>query len=106
MLEAATEALEFGGANLEELQSDRLRLNATLRALQVVGEAAANISTETRNQLPAIPWPQVVGMRHRLVHAYFDIDVDRVWDTLTEDIPPLISVPAGFLDPGAAKEHS
>jgi uncharacterized protein with HEPN domain len=42
--------------------------------------------------MPDVPWPEVVGMRHRLVHAYFEVDVDRVWDTLAEDVPSLIAL--------------
>ncbi|MCH8829449.1 MAG: DUF86 domain-containing protein, partial [Planctomycetes bacterium] len=39
---------------------------------------------------PEIPWPQIIGMRNRLIHAYFDVDHDRVWDTVMDDLPPLI----------------
>jgi uncharacterized protein with HEPN domain len=55
----------------------------------VVGEAAAKISTQTREALPNIAWDSIVGMRNRLVHAYFDIDSDVLWDTVTEGLPPL-----------------
>ena len=64
---------------------------AVVRAIEIVGEAAANIGDETKARLPGIPWAHIVGMRNRLVHAYFSIDADRVWDTLDDDLPQLIS---------------
>ena len=65
---------------------------ALIKSIEVVGEAAARTSTETRAKYPAVPWVDVIGMRNRLIHAYFDIDLDRVWDTVTVDLPPLITV--------------
>ncbi len=55
-----------------------------------VGEAAARIDQETRKQVSQIPWQDIVRMRNRLIHAYFDIDLDRVWDTVMDDLPTLI----------------
>ena len=63
---------------------------ALLYALQTVGEAANNVSQEARNQLPQIPWPVIIGMRHRLVHAYADIDHDILWTTATDAAPKLL----------------
>ena len=62
-----------------------------VKCIEIIGEAAARISPEIKNQSPKIPWIDIVGMRNRLIHAYFDIDLDRVWDTLTDDIIPLIA---------------
>lgn len=56
---------------------------------EIVGEAATGVSTETRSRSPEVPWPDIIGMRNRLIHAYYDIDLDRVWDTLKDDLPPL-----------------
>jgi uncharacterized protein with HEPN domain len=53
-------------------------------------EAAAKVSTETRATYPAIPWADIVGMRNRLIHGYFDIDLDLVWNTVTGDLDPLL----------------
>lgn len=66
-----------------------LRL-AVVRAIEVLGEAASRVSTETRGATRAIPWAAIVGMRNRLSHAYFDIDYDIVWRTATVEIPGLL----------------
>jgi uncharacterized protein with HEPN domain len=55
-----------------------------------VGEAASRVSSAFREAHPEIPWMVIVTMRNRLIHAYFDIDLDRVWDTIIDDLPPLI----------------
>lgn len=63
---------------------------ALVRAIEIVGEAATKISIETREQHPDIPWAVIIGMRHRLIHAYFDINYDILWITATEAIPTLL----------------
>jgi uncharacterized protein with HEPN domain len=57
-----------------------------------MGEAACQVTPETRGLLPQFPWPSIVAMRHRLVHAYFDIDLDLVWATITQDLPPMVAL--------------
>ena len=54
-----------------------------------VGEAASKISAEGRGELPDLPWPEIIGMRNRLAHAYFSVDLDILWDTVTRAVPPL-----------------
>ena len=61
----------------------------------IVGEAATQITDATREEWPAIPWDAIIGMRHRLVHAYFSINLDIVWRTVQEELPRLIAL----LDP-------
>lgn len=56
---------------------------ALVRAVEVVGEAASKVTPQGRSELPAIPWTSVVGMRNRLVHAYFDVDLDILWNTVS-----------------------
>ncbi len=65
---------------------------ALQHALQIIGEAASQVSAERRATISAIPWRTVVGMRHRLVHAYTDINPTIIWETVRDDIPPLIAV--------------
>ncbi|MEK9662499.1 MAG: HepT-like ribonuclease domain-containing protein, partial [Alphaproteobacteria bacterium] len=65
----------------KDLDSDRMLLFALVRAVEIIGEAAARVSDETRAGLPDIPWQQIVSMRNRLIHAYFDIDRDVLWIT-------------------------
>jgi len=91
MLDAANEALEFtAGKNREDLDTDRMLSRAIVRDIEIVGEAATYVSSATRDMLPRIPWPHVVGMRNRLIHGYFDVDLDRVWDTVVDDLPSLM----------------
>jgi len=75
----------------EDLEKDAMLAFAVTHALQIVGEAASKISQETRDQNPQIPWTDIIGMRHRLVHAYVDIDPDIVWSTVTEYAPELLA---------------
>jgi uncharacterized protein with HEPN domain len=57
--------------------------------IQIIGEAAANVPSAIRDQYPEIPWPDIVAMRNVLVHQYFGIDLNEVWDTVTTDLPIL-----------------
>ena len=68
----------------------RHMLDAAQEALSFVGEAASRVSSAFRETHPEIPWVVIVTMRNRLIHAYFDVDLDRVWDTIIDDLPPLI----------------
>ena len=79
------------GLKREEFERDDLHLNAVLWALEIVGEAAARVSQPTRGAHPEIPWEQMIGMRNRLIHEYFRIDLSIVWDTVHGDLPPLIA---------------
>lgn len=91
MLEAAEEARGFLGTTpFEEFKKNRLMVNGIVRSLEVIGEAAANITEETKNVHSQIEWPVIVGMRNRLIHAYFDVDYHIVWKTVNENLPPLI----------------
>jgi len=92
MLDAAREAVAFlTDRGRADLDADRMLSLAVVRSIEIVGEAAANVGSETRSSMPGIPWAAVVGMPNRLVHAYFSVDADRVWDTVRDDLPPLIS---------------
>jgi uncharacterized protein with HEPN domain len=58
--------------------------------LQIIGEAARRVSDPTRDRYPSLPWKQIVGMRHRIVHEYFRVDADIVWTTATQSVPELL----------------
>ncbi|HVX35463.1 MAG TPA: HepT-like ribonuclease domain-containing protein [Hyphomicrobium sp.] len=77
------------GRNRSDLESDEMLLFALVRAIEIVGEAASKMSDEARAEMPELPWASIVGMRHRLVHAYFEINRDILWTTVTEAVPPL-----------------
>jgi uncharacterized protein with HEPN domain len=90
MLDAANEALEFiHGKNRSDLDTDRMLVLSLVKELEIIGEAANKVSAETRSQSNAIPWQDISGMRNRLIHAYFDVDLDVVWSTVTKDLPSL-----------------
>ena len=63
---------------------------AVVHCIQEIGEAAARISPETRAVVAGVPWKQIVGMRHRIVHEYFNVDTNLVWEVLDRDLQPLI----------------
>ena len=92
MLDAVRESVSFAqNRTRSDLDTDRMLMLALVRCLEVIGEAASGITKERRDELPQIPWPQMVGMRNRIIHAYFDIRLDVVWRTVTEDLPLLIA---------------
>jgi len=93
MRDAAREALSFtAGKTRSALDSDRMLVLAIIKELEIIGEAASKVSSETRERFAEIPWQDVVGMRNRLIHGYFDVDIDRVWDTVNIDLPELLSM--------------
>lgn len=91
MADAAESALRFcQGRTRADLDSDDMLRFALTRAVQVIGEAANKVSIEARTQIPGIAWPAIVGMRNRLVHAYFDVDSNILWTTVSERLPSLL----------------
>lgn len=93
MLDAARAAVRFAWErDRADLDTDELAAHGLVRLIEIVGEAAARVSRETQAEAPEIPWPLIVGMRNRLVHGYYDVDLDLVWATLTDDFPPLIAM--------------
>ncbi len=89
-LDAATSFVQ--GRRREDLDSDQMLLFALVRAIEIVGEAASRVTERTRAELTDLPWTSIVGMRNRLVHAYFDIDRDILWTTVTESAPSIAKV--------------
>ncbi len=93
MLDAACEAVSFArGRRRADLDQDRMLVLALVKDIEIIGEAACQVSPATRGQLPHIPWEDIIGMRHRLVHGYFDINLNVLWKTIEEDLPPLIAL--------------
>ena len=91
MLDAAREALSFiEGKTQTEFEEDRQSALACVYCIQIIGEAANRLTPLCRDGI-ALPWPQIIGMRHRLVHSYYEINMPRVWDTLQLDLPPFIA---------------
>ena len=107
MLDAAREAVSFArGRTRRDLDTDRQLVLSLVKDIEIVGEAANQIAEPTRRQLPAIPWQRIVGMRNRLVHAYFSINLDIVWQTVRADLPRLILLLAEAIppEPGSTPE--
>ena len=101
MHDAAREALSFVRERTRgDLDDDRQLVLALVKEIEIVGEAAARITEPTRRSLPEMPWDRIVGMRNRLVHGYFDINLDIVWKTVQEDLPALIAVLEKAIPPG------
>ena len=92
MLDAARKAVRLAaGRDREDLEAEDDPLAyALVHLISVIGEAASRVSSGTRSQLDGIPWPDIVGMRNRLIHAYFDINLDILWATVQDSLPPLI----------------
>jgi uncharacterized protein with HEPN domain len=92
MLDAAREAMAFAqGKGRPALDDDRMLVLSLVKEVEIIGEAAYRISAATRAQLREIPWQDIIGMRHRLVHAYFDVNLDILWRTVQDDLPALIA---------------
>jgi len=92
MRDAARQALLFvEGERRESLDENVMLVFALVKAIEIVGEAASQISTALRETHSRIPWAVIIGMRNRLIHAYFDINLDILWETVTGNLPPLIA---------------
>ena len=92
MLDAAKEARSFiQNRNRSSLDTERQLELALVKCIEIIGEAANKITDECRKDLPQIPWANIIGMRNRLIHAYFDINRDILWTTVNEDLPTLIA---------------
>ena len=99
MLEAARDAQRFmQGRTQHDLFNDRQLAYAVERAIQIIGEAAFQMTEAGKGAFSQLPWPEIVGMRHRLVHAYHDIDLEKVWLTVQEDLPELVRALEGKID--------
>jgi uncharacterized protein with HEPN domain len=92
MIEAA-EACELfvSGRSRTDLETDVMLRFGLVRAAEIIGEAASKVNLEARTSAPSIPWREIVAMRNRLIHAYFDIDHDVLWKAATEEIPALLT---------------
>jgi uncharacterized protein with HEPN domain len=91
MLAYARRARErIRGISAAEFEESDLYSESAVFLLTVIGEAASNVSKQKQALHPEIAWPRIIGMRHKLIHNYSDINRAVVWDTLTNDLPPLI----------------
>ncbi|MDH5794914.1 MAG: DUF86 domain-containing protein [Candidatus Bathyarchaeota archaeon] len=90
MLDSINDTESFiRGMSFEEFKRDRKTVNAVVRSIEVIGEAAKKIPKALRDKHKEIPWREMAGMRDKLTHEYFGIDVEILWKTVKDDIPPL-----------------
>jgi len=92
MIEAVGQALEYAGDRTRaDLEKDIPFQHLLVRNLEILGEAASRVSPELRAAHPEIPWARITSMRNRLVHAYFDLDLDTLWSTVQHALPTLLA---------------
>ena len=77
------------GVTRSEFETDQMRIDAVIRNLQIIGEAVKNIPDSIREKDPSILWQEIAGLRNRVTHAYFDVDVDIIWDVVQSELPIL-----------------
>ena len=93
MLDASRQAIAFiQGRARKDLDGELQLTLALTRLVEIVGEAAKNVSDEERQRHPDVPWRAIAGTRDRLAHAYFDVDLDQLWRIVSGDLPALIPV--------------
>ncbi len=99
MVDAGQEAIGFAsGLTRADLDSNRMLLLSLVKSVEILGEAANKVSDELRNKYPDFPWREMVPMRNRLIHGYFDINLDILWQTVTKELPPLVTALESILD--------
>jgi uncharacterized protein with HEPN domain len=89
ILEAVDRILSYAGEGEAAFRKDLRTQDAIIRNLQVMGEAAKKVSVRTREDHPGVPWKDITGMRDRVVHDYFGVSLDIVWDVVKNHLPPL-----------------
>lgn len=90
ILDAIDETHEFTeGLSFEAFSRDRKTVNAVVRSLEVLGEAAKRIPDVIRGEAPRMPWKYMAGMRDKLIHEYFGVDLSIVWAVIKDELPPL-----------------
>lgn len=92
MLDYALKAVDFTqGRSRADLEADEVLGLAVTHLIEIIGEAARNVSGELRDRHPEIPWDLIIGTRNRLSHGYIDVDLDIIWAIITGDLPSLIA---------------
>lgn len=96
---AARKALQFvEGIAYEDFSGDEKTVYAVVRALEIVGEATKRIPQDIRDRYPQVPWRSMAGIRDKLIHDYVSVNLEVVWKTLTEDLPPLLLMIGRVID--------
>ncbi|MDY6786149.1 MAG: DUF86 domain-containing protein [Cyanobacteriota bacterium] len=91
MRDSARTAIDFiRNKGREDLDNEQMLSLALVRLIEIIGEAANNVSLACQTSYPQIPWREIVGMRNRIVHAYFEVDLDVVWQVVADNLPELL----------------
>ena len=99
MLDAANRAIQFTkGRTRIDLESDDLLALAFARLIEILGEASRNVSEDTKSRYPQVPWRQLTSTRNRLIHGYFDVDLNILWAIIEDDLPKLVQQLDEILD--------
>ena len=77
------------GFNFEQFSEDKKTFDAVIRCIEIIGEATKNVPEEIRERYSDIPWRDMSGMRDKIIHSYFTVNLEQVWLVITEDIPEL-----------------
>lgn len=90
ILDAINDARDFTKAmKFEDFIEDKKTINAVVRSLEVIGEATKKIPNDMRAEYPDIPWKRMAGMRDKLIHDYFGVDLEIVWEVINNELPPI-----------------
>jgi uncharacterized protein with HEPN domain len=87
--DALADIATYTSAGRDAFFDERIRQDATLRKLEVIGQAVKNLSEESKSKRPQIPWKQIAGMRDKVIHDYFGVNLDIVWAVVEKDLPQL-----------------
>lgn len=87
--DALADIAEYTRAGREAFFAERMRQDATLRKLEIIGQAVKSLSNETRSREPDIPWKQIAGMRDKVIHDYFGVNLQIVWAVVEKELPQL-----------------
>lgn len=85
------------GLTLDQFTADQMTVDAVIRNLEIIGEAAKNVPSDLRARMPSADWPRIAGTRNVLIHGYFAVNLKIIWGIVTEEIAPLASAVAAFL---------
>ena len=103
ILDNAEKARRFVlGVNFEDFRADDQKFYAVVRALEVIGEAARHIPRQLRDKYPGVPWSKMTGMRDKVIHDYFGVDLEVLWKTVQQDLPAMQQAVAKMVE----EEHS
>lgn len=83
------------GKTLDSFLDDQKTMDAVTRNLEIVGEAARQLDVEHHSSFPDVPWQQIIGLRHRIVHDYFGVDTQLIWEIASRDAPELLGKLSG-----------